>query len=329
MASRRSLYVTIAAAASAGLLALPVGPLLLRDRLPDPLASHWGTDGVPDGSASFAGITGVTGLVWLLFCAGALLFGHLGWQRRHIRAWTGALLGAGAALCAAVVAITLRLNLDRDSWREAGHLGADVLVPLLLGMAAGGGVGWLIGNVGRDRVPTVPVRDLPRLDLAERDRPTWFGSVHSRWAVWLGGGLAAAGVLGAVVAGLLPEPLTPGRPLALAFLPLVVAGLAGLTLSSARVTAGDSGLTVAFGPFGRPVKRIALDRIDSAWTERRTPAQVGGWGYRLSGLGTTAMLRSGECLVVAYDGDQRFAVSVDDSERAAALLNSLRERAAA
>ncbi|WP_083982669.1 hypothetical protein [Actinomadura hibisca] len=329
MAVRRSLYVTISTAAVAGLLALPVGPLLLRDRLPGRLASHWGTGGTPDQSLPFAGMMAVIGLVWLLFCGAALALGHLGWQRRYIRAWTGATLGTGAALCAAVVAITLRLNLDRDTWREAGNVDAGVLVPLLLGMVAGGVVGWLVGNVGPDRVPAAPVRDLPRLDLAERDRPTWFGSVHSRWAVWLGGALAAAGVLGAVAAWLLPASLTPGRTLALAFLPLVVAGLAGLTLSSARVTAGDTGLAVAFGPLGRPVKRIALDRVESAWTERRTPAQVGGWGYRLSGLGTTAMLRSGECLVIAYDGDKRFAVSVDDSERAAALLNSLRERAAA
>jgi hypothetical protein len=47
-------------------------------------------------------------------------------------------------------------------------------------------------------------------------------------------------------------------------------------------------------------------------------------GYRVSGLGTTVMLRSGECLVVrTRDKGREFAVSVDDAERGAALLNAL------
>ncbi len=43
----------------------------------------------------------------------------------------------------------------------------------------------------------------------------------------------------------------------------------------------------------------------------------------MSGLGTTVMLRSGECLVVRTIKGKDFAVSVDDAERGAALLNSL------
>lgn len=50
---------------------------------------------------------------------------------------------------------------------------------------------------------------------------------------------------------------------------------------------------------------------------------MGGWGYRLSGLGTTVMLRRGECLVIRPRQGAEFAVSVDDAERGAALLNTL------
>ena len=39
------------------LLAVVVPPLLLADRLPDPLASHWSLDGTPDGTAVLAGTT--------------------------------------------------------------------------------------------------------------------------------------------------------------------------------------------------------------------------------------------------------------------------------
>ncbi|MEI5099387.1 hypothetical protein RB200_13260 [Streptomyces sp. PmtG] len=84
----------------------------------------------------------------------------------------------------------------------------------------------------------------------------------------------------------------------------------------------EQGLEVAFGPLGWPVRRWAPGAIEAAYAEHRTPAQVGGWGYRLSGLGTTVMLRGGECLVIRAKGKD-FAVSVDDAERGAALLNAL------
>lgn len=75
---------------------------------------------------------------------------------------------------------------------------------------------------------------------------------------------------------------------------------------------------------GRPVRRWQAAEIESARAENRTPAQAGGWGYRLGGLGTTVMLRGGECLVIRMRGKgEEFAVSMDDAERGAALLNAL------
>lgn len=95
----------------------------------------------------------------------------------------------------------------------------------------------------------------------------------------------------------------------------------GFASVQARVT--ERGLEVAFGSLGWPARRWPTDAIAAARVEARTPAQVGGWGYRLSGLGTTVMLRSGECLVIRTHTGKDFAVSVDDAERGAALLDSL------
>ena len=81
----------------------------------------------------------------------------------------------------------------------------------------------------------------------------------------------------------------------------------------------SEGLEVAFGPLGWPARRWPADTIASAWSEHRTAMQAGGWGYRLSGLGTTVMLRGGECLVIRTAKGKDFAISVDG----AALLNSL------
>lgn len=50
----------------------------------------------------------------------------------------------------------------------------------------------------------------------------------------------------------------------------------------------------------------------------------GGWGYRGLPCGATLMVRSGPCLVIEYVAGGQFAVSVDDAERGAGLLNALR-----
>ena len=325
MATRKSLYAVTALVASAGLALLPVVPLTLRGRLPDPLATHWAADGTPDGHLSFTGMLVSAGALWLVLCGGAAVVGLRGWERRRVRAWTGAMFGFGAGLMIGVVATTLGANLDRATWREAADVGGGTVALVMLGAAAAAGLGWLLGHVGSDRPLPPPPGTPPREDLVGKGRrPVWIGYVHSRWAVWMGGVLAVAGLVGSLSALLLPEPLGPGRALALPPLALVLGGVAGLTLSSARVTVDERGLTVAFGPLGWPVRRIPVARVSAAWSEERSPAQVGGWGYRFSGEGTTVMLRGGECLVVQHDGDARFAVSVDDAERGAALLNALR-----
>ncbi|MFI0349847.1 DUF1648 domain-containing protein [Actinomadura sp. 9N407] len=328
MTSRRPLFLVAGAAALAGSALIPIAPLALRDRLPDPLATHWSGAGVPDGHSSFTAWTLVCAATWLVFCACAVAVGLSGWGRRRVRGMAGATLGFGAGVTAAMIAGTLRANLDRDSYRQAADLGPGVILVAIGGAAVIGLIGWLVGSTGADQVDRPP-GEAPRLreGVREGQRPVWIGYVRSRWAFLAGGLLAVAGAIGALLVVLLPEPLTPGWPLAGPLLGLSAVGLVGLTLSSAQVTVDARGLAVAFGPLGRPVRRIPLESVSTAWAEQRRPAQVGGWGYRISGQGTTVMLRKGECLVVQYGaGDDRFAVSVDDAERGAALLNSLRER---
>ncbi|MEW2359721.1 DUF1648 domain-containing protein [Spirillospora sp. NPDC029432] len=327
MASRRSLFLVTGTAALAGTAVIPIAPLALRDRLPDPLASHWNGSGAPDGHSSFTTWLLVCAATWLVFCAAAAATGVSGWERRRARAMYGATLAFGAGVTAGMIATSLRANLDRATYREAGEVGPGPLALVLAGAAVLALIGWLIGGTGSDRADPPPGGE-PRLGVRARpgQRPVWIGYVRSRWAFALGALLAAGGALGALLALLLPEPLTPGGPLAGPLAGVALIGLVGLTLSSARVTVNARGLAVGFGPLGRPVRRIPLEAITSAWAEERRPAEVGGWGYRLSGKGTTVMLRKGECLVVQHGRDARFAVSVDDAERGAALINSLRDR---
>ncbi|MFC6887414.1 MULTISPECIES: DUF1648 domain-containing protein [Actinomadura] len=329
--SRRSLVLTVSLAAVAGLALIPVAPLALRDRLPDPLATHWGGGGTADGHASFGANLGFLLGLWMVFCAVALLCGWTAWGRRSVRAWTAGLLGFGAGMTAGVLATMLRANLDRSTWRDAGTIGWPVVALLIAGSAAIGLACSLLGRIGPERGPeAAPApEDAPRIALGARERTVWIGYVRSTWMVVLGGVLLVGGSIGTLLALLLPGSLVPGSTPAIAAACLPLTGAVGLALSFVRVTVDARGLAVAFGPFGRPVRRIKLDRISLAWAEDRSPAQAGGWGYRINGLGTTVMLRGGECLVVRHGDGRDFAVSVDDAERAAAVLNSLRERSAA
>lgn len=100
-------------------------------------------------------------------------------------------------------------------------------------------------------------------------------------------------------------------------------GLAVLLFSAVRVQVGESGASIAFGPLRWPVRRVALSRIDTARSEERNPASVGGWGYRGLPGAATIMIRSGECLVLRYRRGGELGISVDDAERGAALINAL------
>ncbi|WP_342746358.1 DUF1648 domain-containing protein [Streptomyces monashensis] len=240
--------------------------------------------------------------------------------RAGARPWRGIVLApTGTALVGAQAAV-VRANLGRTDWHEARQPAwAVVLILALTGAALA--VAWRIAvNVASTTPATAP----PELDLPEDERLAWFSHTANPWLQSLSAVtcLVAAGTLVALGIGL-------ARPATLWFVFAVcgVIALACGVFSSVRAKVSEAGLEVAFGPLGWPVRRWSPAAIESARAEQRRPSEVGGWGYRLSGLGTTVMLRAGDCLVVRPRGRRSdFAVSVDDAERGAALLNSLRRR---
>ncbi|WP_245767014.1 hypothetical protein, partial [Streptomyces colonosanans] len=194
-----------------------------------------------------------------------------------------------------------------------------VTVWVVAALAVAGAAGLIVWLAGR-RVPA-PWRetaDSPVMDLPEGQRLVWFSRASSPWmyGAFAVTGLVAMAALLVGVVGLTSLDWSLIVPLALASILLL-----GLASVEARVS--ETGLRVAFGPFGWPARRWSVGDIESARSEARTAAQVGGLGYRLNRLGTTVMLRGGECLVIRARG-RDFAVSVDDAARGAALLNSLR-----
>ncbi|WP_380283936.1 DUF1648 domain-containing protein [Kitasatospora purpeofusca] len=312
---RRGRTAALWATGASGVLVLLLGlPWTARGRLPEPVATHWsGTH--PDGSMSLTAAALAPACAWAVAVAAGAVARRRGGEQA--RPWAAAGLAFWGVLLTGAQLSIVSANLDRASWQEARPLGAEVA--LILAAAVGAGLAaWRLARRGAPGPRAVTAADGPRLELPDGQRAVWLSRAANPWLGLLAAvtGLGAAGSALAGFAGL------GGLAWAIAA-PLAVVAVAGAVCSSVRARVTEQGLTVAFGPFGRPSRHWAPEEIASARSEHRTPAQVGGWGYRLSGLGTTVMLRRGECLVVRPRKGADFAVSVDDAERGAALLNAV------
>ncbi|MEV0446450.1 DUF1648 domain-containing protein [Streptomyces sp. NPDC050600] len=291
-------------------LALAVGLLLFalwRDRLPDRLATHFGTDGRADGFTAAGGYLAVgsalliaLGVGWTLFVRRRALWG----------AW------ATAGFTGGLLALQLRGNLDLTDPAEA-HLPLAVLTVALAIGALAAGAGWALTRL----VPEEPARevpvpaDAPRLDLAAGELAGWARTTGSLPMSLLGAAFLLAAL---VVPFLAPWPY--------ALIPLAV-GLSGAALSRVRVTADRRGLTVRPALATRPRLRVPLDDITGATTRDVAPAgEFGGWGYRVRPGASGVILRSGPALAVRRRDGREFVVTVDDATTAAGLLNALVER---
>ncbi|EPH42918.1 DUF1648 domain-containing protein [Streptomyces aurantiacus] len=302
----------------AGVLALLLAlPLLTAGRLPDRVATHWdAVSGRPDGSMPLWAAAVFPALIWAVVAA-VVAAAHM-W-RGPATAWGGTvLLSMGVTLAGAQAAI-VRANMDHARWRDADSVTPWVVGALVAGAAAGA-AGAL---TARRRTPgAARPTDPPRMDVPPDRRVVWLASTSNPWLH------ALAAVAGAVaLVALVLTACGATDPLWPLIVPFALVAVASAACASVQVLVTENGLRVAFGPLGWPARRWRPADIESAHAERRTPAQVGGWGYRLSGLGTTVMLRAGGCLVIRAKG-RNFAVSVDDAERGAALLNRLSQQAA-
>lgn len=320
MAARgRTVTVTVAVVWGALVTALLTAvPLALRDRLPEPLATHW-TGSTADQAMSFAGNLTVGLALWLV--AWALLLGAAfhgaAWRTRLGRVHWWAFLFGWAVLALGVTGSILYANLDVADWRQAALPGP--LVAAVIGAAVA--VGVLAGYLGGES-PTGPATtETAAMRLRPGQRAVWVGRVSNPWLV---GASTVALVATVAVGGLYAVGVPADWPAWGILIPLLVVTLLGFATSSVGVRVDGGGLRVGFGPFGRLAYRIPIGKIESAWAEECLPTQVGGWGLRgLPGTGRmTVMLRGGDHLVIRRTQGGVFAVSADDAERGAALLNA-------
>ena len=314
LSGRRAAAVTLLPAlvlAAAG----PLPLLVWRERLPDPLATHWGFSGGPNGA------TGYTAMLAVTIGAVVLSTATVGWVARNRRRRDPsvypfvvflALMLAGIA-CGSSATI-VAVNLDVADWHQTGPLPGWLVAAAVAGSVA------LAASATR-ALPAQPARR-PVADgalhpaarpLAAGERAVWVGTLTNRWL------LVPSAALGAV--GLVWVVMGPGRWVGLTFVPL---GLATSLLATVQVTVDRRGLQVAYGPLHWPRTRFPVERIESADVIEVHPTEWGGWGYRGSirlMKRAAVVLRRGPGLHLRLRDGSEFAVTVERPEPGADLLN--------
>ncbi|MFC4852783.1 hypothetical protein [Actinophytocola glycyrrhizae] len=317
MAHRPTLRPTLLAGAPQLLAVAPAALTMLVawDRLPERMATRFAFDGsVTDDMSRPAMLVTTIG-------AGLVLSVVLGLTNRstsgtRISRWDMprllvAVSWALAGFLGVVLFMVVVSNIDAPE-PAAVTMSAVVLLYALGAAVVTGAVGALVAP--RSATPPPGDREPPTMDLGPAEHVEWSRSITAPWLVVLGVVLLLAGLLLGWSAGW-------G-----AGVPLAVAGLLLSLLSSATVTADEHGVRVRFTPFGWPRLRVGMDEIESAVAEDVTPAQFGGWGYRVVPGASGLVLRQGPALVITRTSGRKFVVTVDDARTAARLLNGLRGR---
>lgn len=305
------------AATGLAITAAALLPFALVDDRPEPLATRWSFDGEVTSSMSSTSLF-VMVAVFVLPTSAALV--ALALARRPARPGLRPMVAGIAAMLGAIFAwasiSTLVANRSVTDWRDAPGPGLWQIAALIgVSLALGALAAWAASNLPEAPLPVVEPGDL---DVSEASVVAWTRELTVRGLVAVAAVTVGAGEV--VVA--VTRQWWVGLVLLLCAVPCVA-------LSRIEVVADRRGLTVAYGPWGWPRTQIPIERLAAASPVEIRPSEWGGWGYRGSiRLFRTAavVLRAGPGLRVDLTDGRRFAVTIDDPETAAAVLERERRR---
>lgn len=301
--------------------------------LPDPVAIHWGTEGVngygPDWA--YLALTLGVGGGMVAFCAAIALFSHRLPQSSRTQPPAGAsaqwsqttrFLGgvnlgvAGMFTVLMLVSVAAQRGLDdaADAPDITGWAFTGIAVAIALAI-----LGWFLQpkvavSSDTDQRVTVP------MNLAPGEQAAWFGTAAM--------GRVGVIVLIAAVALLIATTIwvfaldQGGAGWIMAVVTLLVITLIATTLVF-RVRINRAGLRVR-SVAGWPRWSIRADQIATVKAVDVNPmGEFGGWGLRIAvdgGMGV--VLRNGEGLQVTRRNGRVFVVTIDDATTAAAVLTA-------
>jgi hypothetical protein len=312
------LGAVLPAALLAGAFALITG---WRDRLPDPMALHWGLDGV-DRVGSFTEHLLPLAILGLLVCLPSIALALVvtGAARRGMVG-----LSAGmAAMIAGIAISTTAVQLDATDAYAVPSPGSAIVLPLVGAVAIGILATWLAGrDTPQPATSTVP-DDAARLPLPAGTAAVWSRPLPSVPLALPIGVTALLVVLALTFGALTGDWWMLAFPALLALLFLFTSGW--------RVQIDRTGLTL-YSFRGRARHHVPANEIVRADVTQVRPIQeFGGWGMRVGYGGAHRgalgfVSRSGEAVSVERTGGRRVVVTVDGAAQAAALLNTLADRA--
>lgn len=296
------------------LLALVLPALLLADRLPNPLATHWSGGGDPNDSTDATVFVGAIGLLWLAAWA-CLAPGARRAERQFLLPWV---LGLGGFLVG-IVTLTVVANVDAATWRAADDL------PLVTAFVGPVGSALLLAaaGVGLERrfppAAPVPATTAPSTThLQPGERFFWSGGARAAW--WFSVALGLVGVLCGAAA------FFSGAPTVVLLLLAIALPLLALWSSRTRLTVSPAGVRAQLGA-RYPRRVVPVASITGAEAIDVIPTHWGGWGWRMTPKATALIVRRGEGVRLRLTSGRDLVVTVDDAATAASLINDLRGRA--
>lgn len=290
-------------------------------RMPDPAATHWGGTGGPDGFGSPTtyvwlniGIGyGMTLMMWAMIALSGLKQSTQVWSpyQRFLVSFA-----AGFAVFMSFANVmSAAVQLDLKDAKEAPAIGWITLAGFGIWVIVAVAAWFVQPKVDLRRAIEDPIEALP---LTGSERAVWFGeSRPSKGFFWVMGLALATVALSVVFMFAVPTDPVARAITVIAFVLVLVLGV---MCSWFRVRIDKNGLE-ARSVVGWPVFRLPAIDIDIVEATQISPfAEFGGWGMRWAPGRFGIVLRTGEGIIATRKDGRLFAVTVDDSERAAAVL---------
>lgn len=296
-----------------GLSALVFIQVSQASALPGRIAVRWDWGGGPNASMSSWGSLMALSVFWL--SSWSLLFrGSMTRERASffspsvlVYAFFGMLLG--------LQLILIQKNVGASSWSKANDLEwfDFVIVVVLVGF-------WsLVGYVTQGRLTENSRRTLSGASEDEASSPLGLRAKEN--AVVIAGARARLWFLLFPLVLIVLPLITLYRPFSSAiFIPAILLLALFALFAEVHVVVSRSGVTIHFGIWGWPRRRIAIESIEKAGVRDLFPREFGGWGYRRRGNAVAIIVRAGKALALKTSKGE-VLVSLDEAEEAAGLIN--------
>ncbi|MDJ0337016.1 hypothetical protein [Cryobacterium sp. PH31-O1] len=296
-------------------MAVVVTGLLWLDRVPSVLPRQWGRDGAVSSTMP----TWAMAVIAVVVSLGAASIATY-WlrergapNRRQVYLGLGFAAGLSSCLWLTTAGLTVAAG---DGEPE---MGAWVLFTFVAC-----GYGALPFFLAQKWVAprTAPEPADPRDETIETDpTATWSRLVTSPVIAAIGGLIGLGGAVGVFALRGDAAQSAAARVVPVAIVGLIL--VMTLAFVQVRVTVDRRGLRVVSRLLGIRLKQVSLDQVESAFGDTVNPLQLGGWGYRLTSGRTAVVMRGGPALMVNLRRGNQFAVTVDEPQAAATLLNAL------